>query len=184
MSIGTWHVNFVHPDESYQAPTELYENAKRLLEQIAWLGTEFQEQDGSWASFNPKEVDLPINARDGGRAGYVEFDYRVQRFDKPMPEEQHGVKRHCKACGALVVTRAVCSQCGEEEDPAEWNIGPPVNLYTRSFEIGFTFSGGPDLCVESDVVIETKLREQLKGILDELEGAVGTRFVMKKYSGE
>jgi hypothetical protein len=133
MSIGTWHASFVHPDESYQAPMELYENAEKLLEQIGWVGMEFPEEGSVWTSFNPKDVDLPINALDAGRAGYVESYYCVWRFDKPTALELHGVQRYCKARKALVAT---------------------------------------------------KLRAQLKGILDELEGVVGNRFVMKKYASE
>lgn len=184
MSIGTWRVMFVHPDDEYQATAEFYENARKLMRQIGWPGYESDEEDGSCAYFNPKEFDLPINALDGGRAGYVPFNYCVRRFPKPTAEEQHTAQRYCRVCGALVATLAQCSQCGVEEDPTEWKPGPPVTLYTRSFEMGFEFDGGPDLCRESNEVIETKLRAQLKGILEDLEQVVGTAFVMKKYAGE
>ena len=84
---------------------------------------------------------------------------------------------------ALVTTLVTCSECGTEEDPTEWKIGPPLTLYRRTFEVAFEFNGGPDLCRASDEIIEAKLRAELQGVLEELEGVAGTAFVMKKYAG-
>ena len=61
MSIATWHVVFVHPEENFKAPRRLYETAKKALERLASPGYECNEDGSSSAYFRPNEPDRPIN---------------------------------------------------------------------------------------------------------------------------
>jgi hypothetical protein len=54
----------------------------------------------------------------------------------------------------------------------------------RTFEVGYTFDSPPDLIKENDQTIETKLRANMKGIVEELEQVTGSRFVFRNYVGE
>jgi hypothetical protein len=54
----------------------------------------------------------------------------------------------------------------------------------RTFEVGYTFEAPPDLIKENDQTIETKLRANMKGIVEELEQLTGSRFVFRKFVGD
>jgi hypothetical protein len=170
--IASWNVMFVHPDENFKVTAELYENAKKVFGVIGWLLHESEGEDGSYAAFNPREVNAAISARDGGRLGYVPFTVCVRYFASRL-QRNDMMRRGIAKLVARWLRLAKCSGCGVEEEPSEWKIGPPEVLYTRSFEIGYQFEGGPDLCTESDQLIETKLREYMSGAVERVERVTG-----------
>ena len=184
MSFATWCVVFIHPDERFRVPAELFATTKTLLNRLGYEGYSSVEEDSVVGFFDPRDVDLPFARQEPHSERTTPFSYVVRWFKEPTPEQDLTGQRYCGHCKELVRTWATCERCGVEEDPTLWKLGPPVTRYTRTFEVGYYFEGGPYLAAEPEPVIDQTLREHLGPVISEIERSLGTKLVMKQYVGE
>jgi hypothetical protein len=97
----------------------------------------------------------------------------LEQYGEPEPWADDASQRYCAACGALVPTLAVCDQCGTEEEPQLWRLGPNRIAFRRSFALVVHLEGGPSLITLPTHEINARLRRFLGGVVERAEGHIG-----------
>jgi hypothetical protein len=98
---------------------------------------------------------------------------KVEEYGVPQPELDHAGQRVCGSCSALVRTWAVCERCGVEEDPQDWKLGPPLELFRRSVALSVLLERAPDIVTLPEAEIDRRLRGFLDGRVETVESTVG-----------
>jgi hypothetical protein len=147
-----WYVSFVHPDQSFQANRQVFEETKQLLSRLGEPGIEqVANPDGTVVQRWSSGLIMPIEDNRDCWASFENSD------DVPF-------------CSCRVTCYAEPTQCVDNDS----------DTYTTTFEVTFTFDANTDLAPEPRDVIEQEIRKYARGVLEQIEQRVGTKLVMKQ----
>lgn len=149
-----WYVSFVHPDQSFQATSDVFEDTKHLLSKLGRPGIEqVANPDGTVVQRWSTGLIMPI---EGDRDSWASF--------------RTGDDGEVPFCNCMVTCYAEPTECIENDS----------DTYTTTFEVTFTFDANKSLAAEPRDVIEREIRKYARGVLEQIEQRLGTKLLMKE----